>query len=382
MFKRFTKLFKITLFLFSIFFLWNYGPFYFTKKEREYRKQKEEEQNAKEEYVPYVLEIRHAYFKKMKEKFGLIPSGYGGTLHRKVEMLSMDFTAYRRATIKEARGLQLIAMDQLVKAVNGHEKLGPFLITQPFSYNRVEICINFKGPHGDYCDGSITRIRNIDGFASNRENRNKLFYYAADPYRNENIKLFKESHDEALKTFIATEDEFNPYEHMATPLEVAADQFNASYVKEMKKNFHLECNSIGGKMPGMVEEIGANFTLVKHTSQEDARKLLLAVSGKLIESLNVSQELRPFLSEYPFLSNLLKLHIEFVQNNHFHYYDGSMVKITLENDKITYYKIIHVNDMIRTISFHEESYQEAESILKPEPHKKMMPSSILLTEAH
>ncbi len=35
--------------------------------------------------------------------------------------------------------------------------------------------------------------------------------------------------------------------------------------------------------------------------------------------------------------------------------------------------------MIRTISFHEESYQEAQSILRPESHKKMMPSSILLT---
>ncbi|MBA2367793.1 MAG: hypothetical protein H0V82_02070 [Candidatus Protochlamydia sp.] len=315
------------LFFFSIGFLWNYGPFYFTKKEREYRKQKEEEQNAKEEYVPYVLEIRHAFAKKMKEKYGLIPSGYGGALRQNVEMLSMDFTTYRRATIEEARGLQLIAMDQFVKAINGHEKIGPFLIAKPFSYNRIVISINFKGPNGRYSDGSVTNVYNINGLASNRENRNKFFYYKVDPYKNDLIDLHSEHYDEALKTFIVTEDEFNPNEHIATPLEVAVDQVNASYVKEMKKKFHLECNSIDGKMPGMVEEIGANFTLVKHTSQEDARKLLLAMSDKLIESLNVSYELRPFLSEYPFLTNLLKLHIEFVQNNHFHYYDGSMVKI-------------------------------------------------------
>ena len=67
------KWIKILFLIFSLFFLCNYGPFYFTKEEREYRQKKEEEQNAREEYVPYVQEIRHAFAKKMKEKFGLEP---------------------------------------------------------------------------------------------------------------------------------------------------------------------------------------------------------------------------------------------------------------------------------------------------------------------
>ena len=77
---------------------------------------------------------------------------------------------------------------------------------------------------------------------------------------------------------------------------------SASFEKEMAENYHLECNSIGGKLPGKVEEIGANFTLVKHTSQEEARKLLLAVTEKLVETVN--KELRPYLIE------LLSLHID------------------------------------------------------------------------
>jgi hypothetical protein len=121
---------------------------------------------------------------------------------------------------------------------------------------------------------------------------------------------------------------------------------------------------------------------VKHTSQEHARKLLLAMTERLIESLNFSQELRPYLLEYPFPTNRLKLRISFTKSNHFPYYDGSMDNITLENDKITYFKIPPEDRMVRTISFHEESYQEAQNILgNQEPKQKLMPSSALLTEA-
>ncbi len=71
----------------------------------------------REEYMPYVQEIHYAYAKIMKEKL-VIPSGYGRPLGRKEEMLSMDFAAHCRATIKVARGFQLITVDQFVKALN------------------------------------------------------------------------------------------------------------------------------------------------------------------------------------------------------------------------------------------------------------------------
>ena len=376
MIKNFFKWVKIAIIAFSVFFLWNYGPFYFTKEEREYRKNKEEEQNAKEEYIPYVQEIRHAYAKKMKEKFGLVPSGYGGTQRKKVEMLSMDFTTYRRATIEEARGLLLIAMDQLVKAINAHEKIGSFLISKPFSYNRIEICINFKGPNGDYCDGSVTRVYNIDGLGGNRENRNKLFYYLTDPFENNIVKLHNESYDEAMKTFLAPED-FNPYEHETTPLERAVDKIYASFTKEIKEKYNLYCFSIGARMLEKVEEIGGNFCLVKHTSKEDARKLLLAMTKRLIETINLSQELRPYLVKFPLTTDRLKLKIIFRTSDHFSYYDGSMESLTLKNDKITYFKIPPEDRLVRSIPFHEESYLEAKNILE---NSELLPS-LLLTGA-
>jgi hypothetical protein len=146
-------------------------------------------------------------------------------------------------------------------------------------------------------------------------------------------------------------------------LEKAIDPVYASFVKEMKENYGLRCNSIGGKMPGMVEEIGASFTLVKHTSQEDAKKLLLAMTERLLETLNQSEELRPYLIEYPFPSNRLKLRIKFTKSNHFTYDDGSMEKITLEKDRITYFKIPCEDRLFRPIPFHEENYQEARNTL-------------------
>ncbi len=108
----FFKWFKTIILLIITVFLWVYGPFYFTKQERDSRKKKAEEIKAKSEYLPYINEIYSTFAKEMKEKFKLIPSGYGGIRKRKVEMLSLNFTTERRATVDEARGLQLFLMEQ------------------------------------------------------------------------------------------------------------------------------------------------------------------------------------------------------------------------------------------------------------------------------
>ena len=211
---------KSALVFFSLFFLWDYGPYYlvyFTKEEREWRKEREEERKARAEYSAYVGEIRYNFAQNMLENFQLVPSGQKGMMHAKVEMLGMNFTAYRRATVEEARALQLIVMDQFVKAIQAHEKIQPFLDERPFSHNRISIAIDFRGPHGDYADGSVARIVNIHALASRRENRNRLFYDAKDPYENSTVELHNELYDEALKIVNASTF-LNPYVHQTTPI--------------------------------------------------------------------------------------------------------------------------------------------------------------------
>ncbi|MCE2984036.1 MAG: hypothetical protein LW832_10800, partial [Parachlamydia sp.] len=241
----FLKWLKITILVAIPIFLWNYGPFYFTKHEREWRKKKQEEINAKSEYLPYIDEIYLTFAKEMKKKFKLIPSGYGGIRKRKVEMLSMNFTTKRRATIQEARGLQLLIMDQFLKAINAHEKLKPFLDEQPFTHRRIKLCVDFEGPNGSYCDESVSTIFNVHGIASNTENRNRIFYVGVDPYKNDLFDLHNESYAEALE-ILKNSPDLDPFVHVTTPLEIATDQIFNSFVKEMREKHQLRCHSIGG----------------------------------------------------------------------------------------------------------------------------------------
>ena len=134
----------------------------------------------------------------------------------------------------------------------------------------------------------------------------------------------------------------------------------ASFIEDMKENYHLKCYAIGGKMPNLVEEIGANFVLVKHTSQEEARKLLTGVTRRLLQMMNQSTELRPHLVEYPFPSKRLKIRISFTTSDHHSYYDGSMQSMTLEKDKITYYKIPPEDELAVQYRLMKKSYQNAE----------------------
>jgi len=359
----FFKWFKTIILLIITVFLWVYGPFYFTKQERDSRKKKAEEIKAKSEYLPYINEIYSTFAKEMKEKFKLIPSGYGGIRKRKVEMLSLNFTTERRATVDEARGLQLFLMEQFVKKINAHEKLKSFLIEQPFSKKRINIALDFEEPNGSYYDKSVTSVFNIDGLASNTENRNRIFYMGIDPFKNMPVEIHNETYVEALE-ILKNSPDLDPFVHVTTPLEIATDQIFNSFVKEMREKHQLRCHSIGGKVQGRVEEVGAKFQLIKHTSKDEAQKLLLALTERLVEKLNQDEEIRPYLIEYPFSTTRIKIRIIFTGSDHFSYDDGSMERITLENNQISYFKVPPEDDLFRAILFYEESYQEAQNSLK------------------
>jgi hypothetical protein len=324
--------------------------------------------NAKtpyQEYGVYLDEIQEAFARKMFDEFSLIPQGGSGKMHEKVEVIGMGFTARRRATIEEARALILLVMDRFVQEINAHEKIQPFLEIKPITYKRINIQISFEGPNGHYADGSVKRVFNIDGKGGAAENRNRLFYFARDPFRDSNYDLFEESYEEALKHARASPD-VNPYAHQTSVLEFNTDQMFSSFVKKMRQKYQLESLSIGGKINPTIEEIGAKFILVKRTTQEEARVFLLAVVDQLIQTINTNDSLRNDLAEYPFPTDRLKIGISFTKKNHYSYRDGSMESVTLENNEVTYYQKPLANASswpFETPVFAKESYQEALKIV-------------------
>ena len=326
------------------------------------------------EYIGYVNEIRQAFAKEMIKELDLVPAGHSGMMHEKVEELGIEFNANRRATVEEARALQLFVMEKFVQAINGHEKIQPFLEERPFTYKRIMITIEFQGPNGSYADGSVDRIYNIPDFAV-IENRNNLFYYSDDPFTWQSNSFLQEPYEEAVKLAKATPPQ-NLFFHQNTPMEEAFDQTLSSFSEEMLNKYYLKCRSIGGKMAHSIEDIGASFVLTQRATQEEARALELFVTERLVQVIN--ENLKPYLSEYPFPTHRVKLRISFTDRRHFPYSDGSMERIVLEGDEITYFKeppfIKGKSYPLKNPAFAKESYQEAMRIVenKPLPPKKWL----------
>src|SRR5271165_937269 len=78
-------------------------------------------------YEEYLNQIFQTYTKQMKDELNLVYSGKGITLHDKVEEIRMKFRANRRATLEEARTLQLLAMNKLVQVINNHKGIQLYL---------------------------------------------------------------------------------------------------------------------------------------------------------------------------------------------------------------------------------------------------------------
>ena len=104
--------------------------------------------NAKEkkevDYEVYVNEITRSFVKDMKKEYGLFCYGTGGGMPHDVEEISLNFIAYQRATIEQARKLEVEVTEKLLKRVNEHEKIRPFLREYPFKAGRIGIRLLLK----------------------------------------------------------------------------------------------------------------------------------------------------------------------------------------------------------------------------------------------
>lgn len=144
-------------------------------------------------YTKYVTEVISTFVKEMHKKYGLECGASGGRMPYDVEEISISFTAYHRATVEQARELEVKAIERFVQIINSHEKIRPFLREKPFPANRVRISISFEETQK-----STSFSNNNVEFICHAKNR--LYYLAHDPknpYVGKDIK--DEPYEEALK---------------------------------------------------------------------------------------------------------------------------------------------------------------------------------------
>ena len=190
-----------------------------------------------EDYRDYVYEIEHSFAEQMYDEFGLRWKGDMGMMRGKVEEIGMSFLTYRRATIEEARALELLVIDKFVQAINAHEEIQPFLDIHPFSFKRVMISINFEGMNGRNSDGSITYMFNVSDLATT-SSKNHIVYYSHDPFIDDLIVQLEEPYEEALRLNAASS--VDPTIHQGNEYEDEMDTLLASFGEEVQKQYGLK----------------------------------------------------------------------------------------------------------------------------------------------
>jgi hypothetical protein len=151
-----------------------------------------EKVNAEEEdespiYTQYVGEVTSTFLKQVYKEFGIECGGSGGSMPYDVEEISVQLSAYRSATVEEARELEVMLTEKFVQIINAHEKLRPFLREYPFPSGRARIALSFEKPRKKK---SATPEEDV---AFVFQARNKIFYRAENP---ENPYVYKPIKDE------------------------------------------------------------------------------------------------------------------------------------------------------------------------------------------
>lgn len=377
---------------FKIFFLlilWLVFCSFCEENEEAFRLRQRAAQAAYDIYKHYVYEIETDFAKQMSKELDLHLSGTTHQMHETVELIGMDFTVRRRASIPEARALFLTVIDKFVANINAHEKIQPFLEVQPFTFGQVKISINFEGEPGRWSDGSIIRVMNISEKASDPDNYNKLVYYTSDAFTTDIIRLMDEPREVALKEAQAFPIK-NIRVHEGNQKEEFIDATLAQFRNDMDNKYGLDCWRMGGNMVDKIEDIRAHFKISSSANLEEARQLVIEVARDFLEAINNDPKLIPHIKNYPLTIGQVKLFIGFRKRRYGSHSDSLIGNVTLNNGEIFYYpnlcreenenvtKEIFPNEDDSLKKCAKEIYTEALAMAekKPQSMRKFSPSPI------
>lgn len=182
------------------------------------------EESKPPEYLKYVDEIVADFAKEMKKKHKLHCCGDGGSMPTDVAEIDVLFISYSHSTVDEARKLEINAVQELLKRINSHEKIRPYLREYPFNQDRVGVSISFRTETDDRpLDGSVAYVSMGKG---------KIFYYSAEMKMTTAMPLiYMNEKNEVVKKMIPghpEEDLINlmnePYEEALKIVETASSQ--------------------------------------------------------------------------------------------------------------------------------------------------------------
>ncbi len=143
-----------------------------------------------ENYEFYANQIVNLLAKRMEEEFDLRCVGEGGSMPHDVRTMAVEFIAYRRANVEQARELMVKVTERFIEAINGNSKIRPFLREYPIQPFQAKVSISFtKKNNYPYGDGSISHAFQV---------KNKIYYDSENSLKRL-VTVFEEPYEEALR---------------------------------------------------------------------------------------------------------------------------------------------------------------------------------------
>lgn len=145
------------------------------------------------EYTQFVAEVTSTFLKEVYKEYGFRCGASGGCMPYDVEEISVKLLANQKATVEQARELEVRLTERFLQIINAHEKIRPFLREYPFPSGRVDVGISFRGKKKlpSNTDKDVLFVFQA---------RNRIYYQAENP---DNPYVYKdikdEPYEEALK---------------------------------------------------------------------------------------------------------------------------------------------------------------------------------------
>lgn len=142
--------------------------------------------------------------------------------------------------------------------------------------------------------------------------------------------------------------------------EVIADDISAKVAKDLSEKYQIKPSGFGGMIHEDVKEMALSFDCFREMSSDEYRRLVVACTEYYLEEINSSEELRPYLHNYPFDSNNIDLAIYVFSENRERLNVGQLSCVHVIKGKIGY-SFRKTEYSVETRK--QENYEEAKQIV-------------------
>lgn len=324
-----------------------------------------DEEIPSEEYLSHMQEFLSSFKKQMQGELNLNVDERDNPYFDLKWGISVN--ASRQATIAEARAIILAVIDKLSAAVKDNPYLSSYFTNELLMPGLFKVSVVFyKLNYQSHCDGTVEfvntlsyeeRYKHHTAYVDLHQDPKLIyvasnFFYAQPKMEEERFIHYEELYSEAIH--LNAELCINPAIHQSSVLESKLEQvltrISNKMIKEQDLAFEFKGWMVIGEDDSKMTELRGRFQYQHPVSLKTSRKLMLNTIEQLLDAINSSEELRPYLQEYPFPSSRLKLHMFFRWSNPGSllespfaepYENGDVDSIAFSKDTLTYFRYLH-----------------------------------------